>query len=111
MTRRARVAERQWLPARGVETAWPSRCDSISFRLLPPGSLFSPLAVDGAARKPVIAGSFVSCVQAGHHTACVYVVAAFCSLALGLMASDFIGSSVSHPRIIRPAFAQPAACG
>ncbi|SMG02982.1 hypothetical protein BSIN_5252 [Burkholderia singularis] len=50
-------------------------------------------------------------MQAGHHAACVYVVAAFCSLALGLMASDFIGSSVSHPRTIRPAFAQPAACG
>ncbi|WP_446325827.1 MFS transporter [Burkholderia pseudomallei] len=79
------------------------------------GSLVSALAVDVVGRKPVIVWSFVLCalslVFAGvYHASSVYVVAAFCSLALGLMASGFITSYVYTPEQY-PTSIRAAGCG
>ncbi|WP_010089652.1 MFS transporter [Burkholderia ubonensis] len=66
------------------------------------GSLASALLVDRLGRKPVIVWSFVLCALslalAGiYHAASVYVVATFCALSLGLMASGFITAYVYTP--------------
>lgn len=79
------------------------------------GSLVSALAVDAVGRKPVIVWSFVLCalslVFAGiYHASSVYVVATFCSFALGLMASGFITSYVYTPEQY-PTSIRAAGCG
>ncbi|WP_323121185.1 MFS transporter [Burkholderia alba] len=79
------------------------------------GSLVSALTVDVFGRKPVITGSFVLCAVslalAGvYHASSVYVVAAFCSLAVGLMASGFITAYVYTPEQY-PTSIRASGCG
>ncbi|KUZ92847.1 MFS transporter [Burkholderia ubonensis] len=79
------------------------------------GSLASALLVDRLGRKPVIVWSFVLCALslalAGvYHAASVYVVAAFCSLSLGLMASGFITAYVYTPEQY-PTSIRASGCG
>ncbi|KVM51353.1 MFS transporter [Burkholderia ubonensis] len=79
------------------------------------GSLASALLVDRLGRKPVIVWSFVLCALslalAGvYHAASVYVVATFCSLSLGLMASGFITAYVYTPEQY-PTSIRASGCG
>ncbi|OJA78183.1 MFS transporter [Burkholderia ubonensis] len=79
------------------------------------GSLASALLVDRLGRKPVIVWSFVLCALslalAGvNHAASVYVVATFCSLSLGLMASGFITAYVYTPEQY-PTSIRASGCG
>ncbi|KVP21352.1 MFS transporter [Burkholderia ubonensis] len=79
------------------------------------GSLTSALLVDRLGRKPVIVWSFVLCALslalAGvYHAAPVYVVATFCSLSLGLMASGFITAYVYTPEQY-PTSIRASGCG
>jgi MFS family permease len=79
------------------------------------GSLVSALAVDVVGRKPVITGSFLLCALslalAGiYHASSVYVVATFCSLALGFMASGFITAYVYTPEQY-PTSIRASGCG
>ncbi|WP_207004618.1 MFS transporter [Trinickia mobilis] len=68
------------------------------------GSLTCALIVDKVGRKPVITWSFVLCtlsliLAAVFHGESVYVVAAFCSLALAFMSSGFITAYVYTPEL------------
>ncbi|KVN94473.1 MFS transporter [Burkholderia ubonensis] len=79
------------------------------------GSLASALLVDRLGRKPLIVWSFVLCALslalAGvYHAASVYVVATFCSLSLGLMASGFITAYVYTPEQY-PTSIRASGCG
>ncbi|KWE54077.1 MFS transporter [Burkholderia ubonensis] len=79
------------------------------------GSLASALLVDRLGRKPVIVWSFVLCALslalAGiYHAASVYVVATFCALSLGLMASGFITAYVYTPEQY-PTSIRASGCG
>jgi MFS family permease len=79
------------------------------------GSLASALLVDKLGRKPVIVWSFVLCALslafAGiYHASSVYVVAIFCSLSLGLMASGFITAYVYTPEQY-PTTIRASGCG
>lgn len=79
------------------------------------GSLASALLVDRLGRKPVIVWSFVLCALslalAGiYHASSVYVVALFCSLSLGLMASGFITAYVYTPEQY-PTSIRASGCG
>ncbi|MCW3604665.1 MFS transporter [Burkholderia cenocepacia] len=79
------------------------------------GSLASALLVDKLGRKPVIVWSFVLCALslalAGiYHASSVYVVAIFCSLSLGLMASGFITAYVYTPEQY-PTSIRASGCG
>ncbi|WP_179402068.1 MFS transporter [Burkholderia guangdongensis] len=79
------------------------------------GSAASALFVDMLGRKPVIIWSFLLCALsmalAGfYHASSVYVVATFCSLALGLMASGFITAYVYTPEQY-PTSIRASGCG
>lgn len=79
------------------------------------GSLASALIVDLVGRKPVIYVSMSLCALclalAGIlHAGSVYVVAALCALAFGLMASGFITAYVYTPELY-PTSVRAAGCG
>ncbi len=79
------------------------------------GSLVCALLVDKVGRKPVINVSFVLCaaslVLAGvFHASTVYVVATFCALAMGFLASGFITAYVYTPELY-PTSIRAMGCG
>ncbi|QGZ59744.1 MFS transporter [Paraburkholderia acidiphila] len=79
------------------------------------GSLACALLVDKVGRKPVINVSFVLCAIALAlagvcHAMSVYVVATFCALALGLLASGFITAYVYTPELY-PTSIRALGCG
>ncbi|MDR5815373.1 MULTISPECIES: MFS transporter [unclassified Caballeronia] len=79
------------------------------------GSLICALLVDKVGRKPIINVSFVLCalslVMAGVcHAMSVFVVAAFCALALGLLACGFITAYVYTPELY-PTSIRALGCG
>ncbi|WP_042300267.1 MFS transporter [Paraburkholderia kururiensis] len=79
------------------------------------GSLTCALLVDKVGRKPIIIVSFVLCgvslALAGIcHAMSVYVVATFCALALGLLASGFITAYVYTPELY-PTSIRALGCG
>ncbi|MNN01457.1 Inner membrane metabolite transport protein YdjE [compost metagenome] len=79
------------------------------------GSLVCAMIVDKVGRKPVINVSFLLCalslVLAGvFHAASVYVVATFCALAMGFLASGFITAYVYTPELY-PTSVRAMGCG
>jgi MFS transporter, putative metabolite:H+ symporter len=79
------------------------------------GSLTCALLVDKVGRKPIINVSFLLCAVslalAGVcHSMSVYVVASFCALALGLLASGFITAYVYTPELY-PTSIRAMGCG
>lgn len=79
------------------------------------GSLVCALIVDRIGRKPVIYVSLSLCAlclaMAGvFHASSVYVVAGFCALAFGLMASGFITAYVYTPELY-PTSIRATGCG
>jgi MFS family permease len=79
------------------------------------GSLICALLVDVVGRKPIISISFVLCAAslaaAGVlHNSSVYVVATFCALALGFLASGFITAYVYTPELY-PTSIRAMGCG
>jgi MFS family permease len=79
------------------------------------GSLVCALLVDKVGRKPIINVSFVLCalslVLAGVcHAMSVYVVATFCALSLGFLASGFITAYVYTPELY-PTSIRALGCG
>jgi|GEM_PF-73653 len=79
------------------------------------GSLVCAMIVDRVGRKPVINVSFVLCavslLLAGlFHASTVYVVATFCSLAMGFLACGFITAYVYTPELY-PTSIRAMGCG
>lgn len=79
------------------------------------GSLVCAMLVDRVGRKPVINVSFVLCaaslILAGvFHASSVYVVATFCALAMGFLASGFITAYVYTPELY-PTSVRAMGCG
>ncbi len=79
------------------------------------GSLVCAMIVDKVGRKPVINVSFLLCalslVLAGvFHASSVYVVATFCALAMGFLASGFITAYVYTPELY-PTSVRAMGCG
>ncbi len=79
------------------------------------GSLACAMLVDKVGRKPVINVSFLLCALslglAGvFHDSSLYVVATFCALAMGLLASGFITAYVYTPELY-PTSIRATACG
>ncbi|SDD88843.1 Sugar phosphate permease [Cupriavidus sp. YR651] len=79
------------------------------------GSLICAMVVDKVGRKPVINVSFILCtvslILAGvFHASSVYVVATFCALAMGFLASGFITAYVYTPELY-PTSIRAMGCG
>jgi len=79
------------------------------------GSLVCALLVDKVGRKPVINVSFILCaaslVLAGvFHDSTLYVVATFCALSMGFLASGFITAYVYTPELY-PTSIRAMGCG
>ncbi|QQX89182.1 MFS transporter (plasmid) [Cupriavidus necator] len=79
------------------------------------GSLVCALIVDRVGRKPVVYVSFVMCalslLMAGmFHDSSLYVVATFCAMAFGFMASGFITAYVYTPELY-PTSIRAVGCG